>query len=775
MGEFALGQPVARFEDQRLLQGKGRFVDDVQLAGMVHAVVLRSPHAHARIRSIDVAAAKAAPGVLDILTGADWEASGWSDLPTGRGRTRRDGSDMYRCHYPALVSDRVRYVGDPVAFVVAETREQAQDASELIEVDYEPLPAITSTADATKPGAPLVWDDCENNICFVYLAGDKDATEAAFAKADHVVERTFVINRVVVAPTEPRGCVGDYDPSEEHYTIYTTLQRAHPYRAQLATEVMGIAENKLTVIGGDVGGSFGMKSAVYNEVPLVLLASKRIGRPVKWTSTRSEAFLSDGQGRDNVTTAAMALDKDHNFLGMRVETVANCGAYIQAGGESFIGNIGTLAGVYRTPALHADVTCAYTNTTPVRPYRGNGRPEAAFVIERLIDEVAAELGADPIEIRRKNLIPADAMPYKTGLTFTYDCGEFERGMDMALEISDYAGFEARRAESRKRGKLRGIGFSNSIERAAAPGAEGAEVRFDRSGTATIFSGAVNQGQGHETVFKQLVCDKLGMAPEDVSYISGDTDAVFFGEGTGGSRSATLGGSAMLMASDKIIAKARKIAAHMLEVDEGDVSFEDGVFSSPGSNRSLTIKEVGKAAANPANLPEGMEPGLVEKAVYVTNMMNYPNGCHVCEVEIDEETGTVDILGYSVVDDVGTVMNPMLLHGQIQGGVAQGIGQVLMEDMRFDPETGQIMTGSFMDYAMPRAADFSDMHVASNAVPTATNPLGVKGAGEAGNVGALPAIASALADALKDVGVRDLPMPATPERIWRLMRDAKSRG
>jgi carbon-monoxide dehydrogenase large subunit len=775
MGEFALGQPVARFEDQRLLQGKGRFVDDVQLAGMVYAAVLRSPHAHANIRSIDVTAAKAAPGVLDILTGADWEASGWNDLPTGRGRTRRDGSEMYRSPYPALVSDRVRYVGDPVAFVVAETREQAQDAAELIEVDYDPLPAITSTADAPKPGAPLVWDDCENNICFVFLAGDKEATEAAFAKADHVVERTFVINRVVVAATEPRACVGDYAAAEDHYTIYTTLQRAHPYRAQLATEVMGISENKLTVIGGDVGGSFGMKSAVYNEVPLVLLASKRLGRPVKWTSTRSEAFLSDGQGRDNVTTAAMALDKDHNFLGMRIQTFANCGAYIQAGGESFIGNIGTLAGVYRTPALHADVTCSYTNTTPVRPYRGNGRPEAAYVIERLIDEVAAELGADPIELRRKNLIPADAMPYKTGLTFTYDCGEFERGMDMALEVSDYAGFEARRAESRKRGKLRGIGFSNSIERAAAPGTEGAEVRFDRSGTATILSGAVNQGQGHETVFKQLVCDKLGMAPEDVSYISGDTDAVFYGEGTGGSRSATLGGSAMLLASDKIIAKATKIAAHMLEVKEDDVSFEDGVFSSPGSNRSLTIKEIGKAAAGPANLPEGMEPGLVEKAVYVTNMMNYPNGCHVCEVEIDEETGTVDIQRYNVVDDVGTVMNPMLLHGQIQGGVAQGIGQVLMEDMRYDPETGQVVTGSFMDYAMPRAEDFSDMHVASNAVPTATNPLGVKGAGEAGNVGALPAIASALADALKDYGVRDLPMPATPERIWRLMRDAKTGG
>ncbi|HSR56383.1 MAG TPA: molybdopterin cofactor-binding domain-containing protein, partial [Alphaproteobacteria bacterium] len=520
---------------------------------------------------------------------------------------------------------------------------------------------------------------------------------------------------------------------------------------------------------------FGMKSAVYNEVPLVLLASKRLKRPVKWTSTRSEAFVSDGQGRDNVTTAAMALDKDHNFLAMRVNTFTNCGAYIQAGGESFIGNIGTLAGVYRTPALHADVTCAYTNTPPVRPYRGNGRPEAAYVIERMIDEVAAELGADPIEIRRKNLIPADAMPYKTGLTFTYDCGEFERGMDIALKLSDYEGFEARRAESRKRGKLRGIGFSNSIERAAAPGSEGAEVRFDRSGTATIFSGAVNQGQGHETVFKQVVCDKLGMAPEDVSYVSGDTDAVFFGEGTGGSRSATLGGSAMLMAADKVIAKATKIAAHMLEVDEDDVTFEDGVFSSPSSNRSLTIKEIGKAAASPANLPEGMEPGLVEKAVYVTNMMNYPNGVHVCEVEVDEETGVTQIVRYNVVDDVGTVMNPMLLHGQIQGGVAQGIGQVLMEDICFDPETGQMLTGSFMDYAMPHAKDFSDIHVDANPVPTATNPLGVKGAGEAGNVGALPAVASAIADALKEYGVRDLPMPATPERVWRLMRDARAAG
>ena len=775
MGEFALGQSVARFEDQRLLQGRGRFVDDTQLPRMVHGVVLRSEHAHAEILSLNIEAAKAAPGVLDILTGADWEASGWGDLPVGRGQKRRDGSDLYRCRYPALVTDRVRWVGDCVAFVVAETRAQAQDAAELIEVDYKPLPAVTSTADATKPGAPLVRDDCPDNISFVFLAGDKEATDAGFAKADHVVEHTFVINRVTAAATEPRGCVGDYDSAQDHYTIYTTLQRAHPFRAQLATELMKIPENKLRVIGGDVGGSFGMKSAIYNEVPLVLLASKRLGRPVKWTSTRSEAFLSDGQGRDNVTTAALALDNDHNFLAMRVKTFTNVGAYLQAGGESFTGNIGTLAGVYKTPALHADVTAAYTNTPPVRPYRGNGRPEAAFVIERLIDVAAVELGADPIELRRKNLIPPDAMPYKTGLTFTYDCGEFERGMDTALDLSDYAGFEARRAESRKRGKLRGIGFSNSIERAAAPGAEGAEIRFDRSGTATVFSGAVNQGQGHETVFKQVVCDKLGMDPADVAYISGDTDTVFFGEGTGGSRSATLGGSAMAMASDKIIAKGTAIAAHMLEVDEDDISFEDGVFSSAGSNRSLTIKEVGKAAANPNNLPDGMEPGLVEKAVFVADLMNYPNGCHVCELEIDEETGSVQILDYNVVDDVGTVMNPMLLHGQIQGGVAQGIGQVLMEDIRFDEESGQLLTGSFMDYAMPHAADFSSMHVASNAVPTATNPLGVKGAGEAGNVGALPAIAAALANALSEFGVRDVPMPATPERLWRLMEAGRAGG
>ncbi len=767
MGKFALGQPVSRFEDQRLLRGHGNFVDDVVLPRMAHGVVLRSPHAHAKIRSIDISTAQSAPGVLAVLTGADWMASGYDDLPKGHSRKRRDGSPLYLPDYPALVTNRVRWVGDYVAFVVAETREQALDAMEMIDVDYVVLPSVTATNEASKDDAPLVWDDCPNNICFVHLGGDKEAVDAAFKTAAHVVEHEFTINRVTAAPTEPRACVGDYDSAEGHYTIYTTLQRAHAFRTQLA-EVLRVSENKLRCIAGDVGGSFGMKSAVYNEVPLVLLASKLIGRPVKWTSTRSEAFLSDGQGRDNVTKAALALDSDYKFLALRVNTISNAGAYLQSGGEAYIGNLGTLAGVYKTPAIHADVTSVLTNTNPVRPYRGNGRPEAAYIIERIVDIAADELSVDPVDLRRRNLISPDDMPFKTGLTFTYDCGEFEKGMDIALEMADYKGFDARRAESKKRGKLRGFGFSNTIERAAAPSTEGGEIRFDRSGSVTIFSGAVNQGQGHETVFKQLVCDKLGLDPEDVHYISGDTETVFMGEGSGGSRSATIGGSALLMASEKVIVKATAIAAHLMDASIDDVSFEVGVFSSTGSNKSLTIKEIGKAAANPKSLPDGMEPGLVVQAVFENKEVNYPNGCHACELEIDMETGTVDVVAYNVVDDVGVVMNPLLLHGQIQGGVAQGLGQVLMEDIRFDPDNGQLQTGSFLDYAMPHAADFSNIHVKSNAVPTKTNPLGVKGAGEAGNVGALPAVGNAVIDALSDYGIREIPMPMTSERIWRVI-------
>ena len=767
MGEFAIGQGVSRFEDPRLIQGGGRYTDDIKLPGMAHGVVLRSPHAHARLKSIDTAAAKAAPGVLCVLTSADIKAAGFPDLPVPGGLKRRDGSPQYKPRYPILAETHTRWVGDYVAFVVAETIAQAMDAAELIAVDFEPLPAVTSTAEASKPGSPRVWEDCPDNISFVELLGDKAATDAAFARADHVVKNRMVINRVTAVSMEPRGAVGDYNAADGRYTLYTALQRPHPVRADLA-KLLGVPESKVQIITGDTGGSFGMKSPIFNEMPLVLLASKLTGRPVKWISTRSEAFLSDAQGRDNVTEAELALDKNGVFLGLRVKTVAAIGAYLQANMPAFVGNAGTLAGCYRTPAIHVDITAVFTNTNPVRPYRGNGRPEAAYVIERMVNVAAAELKIDPAELRRRNYIPASAMPFKTGLTFTYDSGEFEKNMDMALELADAKGFKARKAESHKRGRLRGFGLSNTIERAAPVGTEGAEVRFDRTGAATIFSGSNSQGQGHETVLKQLVCDRLGLDPKDVQYVQGDTDLVFYGEGTGGSRTSTMAGSAFHLATEKIVTKARAIAAHQLKVNADELNFSEGVFSSKATNRTLSIKEIAKESFDFAKLPKDMEAGLSANAVYHAPVANYPNGCHICELEIERETGKVEIVRYTVVDDVGTVLNPMLLHGQIHGGIAQGVGQVLMEDIHFDAE-GQLVTASFMDYAMPHAHDFCDMEVESNPVPTKTNPIGTKGAGEAGCVGALPAVANALVDALSEFGIKHIEMPATAERIWRIMQ------
>jgi aerobic carbon-monoxide dehydrogenase large subunit len=774
MGEFAIGQPVPRFEDPRLIRGGGRYIADMTFPGMAFGYVLRSPHAHARIRKIDTQKAKAAPGVLAVITGADYKAAGFGDLPVPGGLKRRDGAPSYKPRYPALVEDRVRMIGDYVAFVIAETYYQAVDAAELIEVDYEPLPAIVSTGDAVKSGVPLVWDDCANNTGFIQVEGNKEATDAAFAKAAHVVKHHFVINRITAATMEPRGCIGLYDPTDGRYTIYTTLQRTNVFQTELSQHVLKVPDNKIRVVCGDIGGSFGMKSAVYNEVALVLLGAKLLGRPVKWVATRSESFLCDAQARDNVTDAELALDKDGNFLGFRAKIIAAIGAYLQVGMPAFTGNLGTLAGVYRTPASHVDVTAVFTHTQPVRPYRGNGRPEAGYIIERMVDLAADQLGIDAAELRRRNTIAPSAMPYKTSVTFTYDCGEFEKNMNLALDAADKRGFERRRAESKKNGKLRGLGFSNTIERSAAPGLEGAEIRFDRTGSVSIFSGSINQGQGHETAFKQVVCDYLGLDPNEVTYIQGDTDQVFFAEGTGGSRSAAFSGSAFTLAAEKVEAKGKAIAAHMLKVDIADIKFADGVFSTPKSNQTLTIKEIAKASLDPKNLPAGVEPGLIEKAIYTGKTASYPNGCHVCELEIDEETGEVEILNYNVVDDVGTVINPLLLHGQIDGGIAMGVGQILMENIKFDDE-GQMVTGSFMDYAMPRASDLTGFHVDSNPVPTKTNPLGVKGAGEAGCVGAMPAVANALVDALSVLGVKHVEMPATPEVLWRAMHEARSKG
>jgi carbon-monoxide dehydrogenase large subunit len=773
MGEFAIGQPVSRFEDPRLLRGGGRYVDDMSLPNMAFGHVVRSPHAHARIANIDTKRARQAPGVIAVLTGEDWLKSGFGDLPTAGSKKKRDGSPMYRPKFPAMTMDKARYVGDPVAFVIANTAAEAQDAAELVEVDYEPLPAIVSTAGAHEAGAPLVFDDCENNICFVHLEGDKAKTDAAIATADHLVKRRFVISRVYAATMETRGSIGVYDRADDRYTCYTTLQRALNFREELA-ETLKVPESKVRVVAGDIGGSFGMKSGVFNEVGMVLLGSKVTGRPVKWTASRTEAFVADAHGRDNVTDAELALDKNGKFTGLRVRTLYNCGSYTQPGSDSGgYSNLGTLAGVYTTPAVHVDVTGCYTNTSIMRPFRGNGRPEAAFIIERLVDLAADELGIDPAELRRRNLIPPSAMPFQTGLSFNYDCGEFERVLDEALGMIDYKGFEARRAEARKRGKLRGIGMSYTIEKAAGPGFEGAEVRFDRSGSITLIAGSVTQGQGHETVFKQIVSDRLGIHPDEIHYLQGDTDQVFFGEGTGGSRTSALGGSAVFSATEKVVDKAKKIAAHMMQVD--DVEFNEGVFTSRATNRTLSMKDVARGAMNPKNVPSGLEIGLIATAAYHGTRQNYPNGCHVIEVEIDEETGVTTIERYVVADDVGVVLNPKLLKGQIVGGIAQGVGQMVMEEIRYDGDSGQIMTGSFMDYAMPHASLFPHIDITSVPVPTKTNLLGVKGAGEAGCVGALPATANAMVDALSHLGVRDIVMPATPERVWRMIDEAKRKS
>ncbi len=772
MGEFAIGQAVTRFEDPRLLRGGGRYTDDVRLPNMAHCLILRADHAHATIDRIETAAAKSAPGVHAVLTGDDWARSGLPDLPVGNGKmTRPGGKPLYRTPFPGLTSDRVRWAGDYVAIVIADTMEEAQDAAELIDIDYTPLPVIVSTEDACKDGAPLIWSDCANNICFQQQLGDKDATEAAFAKAAHVVSHRLLINRVTAAALEPRSCVGAYDPTSDRYTLYTQVQSAHGIRVGVARG-LGVPESNVRIIAGDIGGSFGMKSAVYHEMILTLWASKITGRPIKWTSTRAEAFLADAQGRDNVANVSLALDKDHKFLGLKLDNVCAVGAYLQAGGEmSPSNNIGGISGVYTFEAVFAEVTAVFTNTTYLRPYRGAGRPEATFIIERIIDVAADELGVDPVELRRKNLIPKEAMPYKSAFLFSFDSGDFAKNMDMAVDMADYDGFEARRSDAKARGKLRGIGVANSIEKAAGPGVEAAEIRFDRSGAATILSGSVTQGQGHETMYKQIVATELGIDPGEVHYIYGDTDAVFFGHGTGGSRSATIGGSAMKMASGRILEKATKIAAHLLETEE--VDFSEGVFTARGTNASLTMKEVAQAASQPARLPPGMEPGLTANAIFKNTVTTFPNGTHICEVEIDPDTGELEVLRYSVVDDVGTVINPITLAGQIKGGIVQGLGQILKENIAYDPDSGQLLTASFMDYAMPRAIDVCNMDFQANVVPTTVNPMGTKGAGEAGCVGAMPAVANAVIDALSPLGIRDLDMPTTPQRIWQAIQQAKT--
>jgi carbon-monoxide dehydrogenase large subunit len=774
MGEFSIGQSVRRREDPRLLKGRGRYFDDLDLAHQLYAAIVRSPHAHADIRGIDTSKALAMPGVQAVLTGADYAADGLGSLPAMALYKRRDGRPMYVPERPAIAIDRVRHVGYPVAVVVADTLDRARDAAEHVAVDYEARPAVVSAREAFEPGAPQLYDDCPNNEAYFYEAGNKVAVEAAFAGAAHVVEQQLVINRITANPIEPRGVTGEYDAGTGRYTLHCGFQRPWLFREAIAKNVLKIPETQLRLITGDIGGSYGLRGSVYPEMVLMLWASRRVGRPVKWIATRNEAHVSDDDARDNIVDAALALDRDGKFLGVRIRSFGNLGAFVSfRGAMPPVVNIGTVCGTYTTPAAYVAISGMLTNTHCTSPYRGAGRPEASYMIERLIDVAAAKIGMDPAELRRRNIIPPSAMPYRTPLTFTYDSGRFEENLDQAMALADWKGFPARRKEAARRGMLRGIGISSTIEFAADPTIETAEIRFDPGGDVMLVTGSISHGQGHATVQTQILVDRLGVDPNSVKFIQGDTDAVAFGMGTGGSRSTTMSGGAIVLVSEKIVVKGRKLAAHLLEASEADIEFKDGRFTIAGTDRALGIHEIGKAAFQLDKLPPGMEPGLYETATYRARSGNFPNGCHVCEVEIDPQTGLSEIVGYWVVDDVGTVINPLLLKGQIMGGIAQGLGQVLMEDKTYDRESGQVIAGSFMDYTMPRASDFCDVEIEDNPVPTLTNPLGVKGAGEAGTVGSLSAGVNAIVDALSVYGIRHIDTPCTPYRVWRAIEHAKN--
>jgi aerobic carbon-monoxide dehydrogenase large subunit len=768
MGEFAIGQSVPRTEDPKFLMGRGQFLDDITLPRQAHAVVLRSPHAHARIVSLDIRAAQQSAGVVGIFTGDDWSAEGFGSLPCTEKLKRPDGGDMYKPFHPALVTGEVRRVGDPVAFVVAETVNQAKDAAERIEIDYDPLPSVSSVEASAAPGAHAVWDDCPDNICFRHTQGDEAAVDAAFASAAHVISDKFTINRVSANTMEPRCCIGHYDSGQDRYTLYTGLQNPHQVRGQLANDIFHMPETKFRIIPGDIGGSFGMRGGTYPELPLVLWASQKLGRPVKWVCERSEGLMSDDHARDCFAEASLALDADGKFLALKVNNKANVGAYLGVRApRPPVGNLGTYCGIYATPAVHVDISGYFTNTNCFNPYRGSGGPEAGFVLERLIDKAAQSLKLDPASLRKRNIVPESAMPYTNPLGYVYDCGAFERVMDHALTMGDYAGFEARRAESRSRGKLRGRGLANAIKKTSIPNIETAQIRFDAAGGVRLMMGTISHGQGHDTVFKQILNDRLGIAPEKVTLIEGDTDLTSFGGGTFGSRSTAMGGSAIVKAGEKIVEKSIRIAAHLLEASDADIAFDDGIFTVAGTDRAVDFTAVAKAAYTPGQIPDDMEPGLDELAAFRPPAQNWPSTSHVVEIEIDPETGTLDIARYVVVEDLGTEINPMLIDGQTHGGLAQTIGQAVMEDVVFDADSGQLLSGSFMDYAMPRADDFPMFEREAEPVPTDTNPLGVKGGGELAPVACLPAMFNALDDALASAEVA---MPATPERVWRAVGD-----
>lgn len=767
MGRFGIGQAVRRVEDVRFLTGRGRYTDDITLPGQAYALIVRSPHAHARIRDIDSEDAEKVDGVLGIYTHSDLAADGIGPIPCLVDIEPRQGSRFIRPPRPALADGAVRHVGDPVVLIVAETLSAARDAADLVLVDYEELPSVTSTAGAVTAEACQIWPEATGNLCFEWEIGDREAVDRAFNAAAHRVKLDLVNNRIIPAPMETRAAIGAYESDRERYVLYTPSQGVHSLQSQLAEDIFGVSLDNVRVVTPDVGGGFGMKIFLYPEQILVLWAARRLGRPVKWTSERNEGMLSDSHGRDHVTHAEMAVDEEGHILALRVSNISNLGAYLSNFGPYIAtsAGVGMLSGLYRTPAIYEEVRGVFTNTAPVDAYRGAGRPEANYIVERLIDITARSLGLGPDEIRRRNYITPDEMPFTTPLGLVYDSGDFEANMADAMAAAGWSEKDQRRTDAAGRGKLYGIGLATYIESCGGGPTEKADIYVDSIGCVTISIGTQSNGQGHETAYAQIAADILGQPIERVRVIQGDTDLVSYGSGTGGSRSIPVGGVATNKAAHLVIEAGRRFAVGLLEAAEEDITFADGRYTIVGTDRHVDLAAVAAAADR-----EG-EP-LRADAFQEPCAPTFPNGCHVCEVEIDRETGAIEIVNYNVVDDFGRLINPLLVEGQVHGGIAQGIGQALFESCFYDPESGQLLSASFLDYALPRADELPAFSLSYNQVPSTTNPMGLKGAGEAGSIGTPPAVVNAVVDALAEFGIRHIDMPISQQKIWRILRELR---
>ena len=753
MNKFGIGQPVLRDEDIRFISGTGLYTGDISLTNQTYMYVLRSNVSNGLIKSIDIDDALKSSGVINIFLGKDLREAGIKDMPTNFIAKNKDDSDMYTPERPAIAIDKVRHVGDPIAIIIAESIEQAKNASELIFADIEEIASITSCKEAIKDDSPQVWENTKNNLCFDWEMGEQDKVKDAFKKADSIVEIELINNRIVPNSMETRGAVANYNKEDGRYELSCSSQGVHSLRDRISN-VLNIEPSEIRVITTDVGGGFGMKIFNYPEYICSLFASKIIGRPVKWVSDRSEAFLSDTHGRDHVTKAKLALDKEGIFLGIKIDTVANMGAYL-SNFAIFIPTLaGTamLAGCYKTPAIYVNVKGVFTNTPAIDAYRGAGRPEASFVIERLVDVAGIKSGLGPIEIRRRNLIPSSEMPYKTALNHTYDTGDFIGNMELAVKDSDWQGFKDRAKISKENNKIRGIGLSTYIEACSGGGPEEATIILEKNGSITLHIGTQSNGQGHETAYKQILCEYLGIGPEKMTVIQGDSDVIAFGAGTGGSRSVPVGGAAIKVASENIISKAKSLAAQKLNIDESILEYKEGIYLAEGTNLTVSLEDLAKDNNEPIKISSQWTPPNY----------TFPNGCHVCELEVDKDTGQIEIKKYTVVDDFGLVINPNMLAGQVHGGIAQGIGQAIYENTVYDSENGQLLSGSFMDYALPRAEDLINVDIRWNMVPCETNLLQIKGAGEAGAIGAPPAVINALVNALN---IEHIDMPATPNKVW----------